>query len=708
MEIDFNDSPISHNDEDLYNVIPFVKVISSSISKINNPIGTTIALTGAWGSGKSSILNLLIEDIRKNKSNITVFDFKPWWYRGDDELIHGFLQELSLSLGSVYGKKAKKILKSISKRLLPMKSLIVSGLQFTPLFWLAGFLESIITFFEKITTKDKPLDALFKELEDLLKANNKRILVVIDDLDRLSPDEALAMFRLVKSVGRLPNVIYLLAYDKELSEKIVTEKYPAEGAHYLEKIIQAEFNIPLPNEVDLQVALFNSVVNICSISSDEANPQFMNIFHDILCPLMTTPRKINRFINVISITWPAIKGEVNAADYLGMEAMRLYLPKVHKKIRSNRVYLCGLAYKDDREEKSRVIEDIISEFSDKEKEWLKNALKRIFPKLENATYDSGYHNAWISEKRICNEIYFDIYFRLSLGDDNLSVEQVNKLIENADNTNYIKNVFKDAKKNMRRSGKSMVPVYLDALEINANKIEKDKVKVLITTLFEIFDDVDLSDDDVNSFGKYTNTRFRYHWLIRALTRDRFSIVERTQIYMNAIKFASLGWIVEFVSSAVDGYRENKNGHQTSIDDCLVAEDSLPEFKAIALKSIESAAKDGSLIHHKDVITILYRWINYNDNNPGVVKTWTEKLFNEPSSMASLARGMISISFSMTAGDRVAQKSDRINVKQDTEVIDFPLFIQKLNELLAANKFSVADAHTVNRFLTAASKMNDDH
>ncbi|MEO3413051.1 P-loop NTPase fold protein [Roseovarius sp. CAU 1744] len=75
--------------------------------------------------------------------------------------------------------------------------------------------------------------------------------MVIDDLDRLSPEEALVIFRLVKSVGRLPNVMYLLAYDRETTEQAVARRFPPEGAHHLEKIIQAGFELPQPDQSHL-------------------------------------------------------------------------------------------------------------------------------------------------------------------------------------------------------------------------------------------------------------------------------------------------------------------------------------------------------------------------------------------------------------------------------------------------------------------------
>jgi predicted KAP-like P-loop ATPase len=97
-------------------------------------------------------------------------------------------------------------------------------------------------------------EKLHAELTRVLYEQKKRFLIVIDDIDRLAPEEALLMFRLVKSIGRLPNVIYLLVFDRHLAEAIVAERYPSEGAHYLEKIIQAGFDMthqPRSSTVDL-------------------------------------------------------------------------------------------------------------------------------------------------------------------------------------------------------------------------------------------------------------------------------------------------------------------------------------------------------------------------------------------------------------------------------------------------------------------------
>jgi predicted KAP-like P-loop ATPase len=170
------------------------------------------------------------------------------------------------------------------------------------------------------------VEKLHAELTEALNEQNKRFLIVIDDVDRLAPDEALLIFRLVKSIVRLPNVIYLLAFDRQLSESIVKEKYPSEGPHYLEKIIQAWFDVPQPRHADLCQELLQQIGAICGSPEAEDIVRFMNVFYDVVAPEIKTPRDLIRLTNAISVTWPAIGGEVDRADFIGLETPRSVAP----------------------------------------------------------------------------------------------------------------------------------------------------------------------------------------------------------------------------------------------------------------------------------------------------------------------------------------------------------------------------------------------
>ena len=107
----FNDSPIETPDDDRYGITPFAQALAKSILNIQGPIGTTIALHGAWGSGKSSAVNLIRTELEKaDDEALVVTDFKCWWYRGEEALALAFLQNLNSILRDKLGDKVKDLI----------------------------------------------------------------------------------------------------------------------------------------------------------------------------------------------------------------------------------------------------------------------------------------------------------------------------------------------------------------------------------------------------------------------------------------------------------------------------------------------------------------------------------------------------------------------------------------------------------------------
>jgi KAP family P-loop domain len=104
------------------------------------------------------------------------------------------------------------------------------------------------------------------------------------------PDEALAVFRLVKSVGQLQNILYVLVFDRVLAEKVVSEHFPSEGPHYLEKIVQAAFELPMPEKTELRNYLLTKLSAIVLHRSETTPVHLMNLFYSVVLPEMHTPR----------------------------------------------------------------------------------------------------------------------------------------------------------------------------------------------------------------------------------------------------------------------------------------------------------------------------------------------------------------------------------------------------------------------------------
>ena len=409
--------------------------------------------------------------------------------------------------------------------------------------WLSGLIQ-----------QDDTVEKLHIELAEALAEQQKRFLIVIDDIDRLSPEEAILIFRLVKSVGRLPNVIYLLVFDPLLAEAIVAEKYPTEGPHYLEKIIQAAFDIPEPRKDDLRHELLEQLDDICGTPDRDAVVRFMNVFYDVVSPEIGTPRDLVRLTNSLSVTWPAVGNEVDRSDFIGLEVLRLMRPSVYRALRSNKERLTVIGgpqsrwSKDQRAEFDRAL---LGTADVHNQEHLRRALMRLFPPLaavwSNIVYGDHSRPEWSRQRRVCASDHFDCYFRFTLADDVLPKDEIDRLVSRAFDQDFITNSLRESLTVKRSSGATKAALILDELNLHADKIANDAIEPLLAALFRMGDELDVPSDAAKAFSVGDN-RLRIYWLLRRLTLERFDLAKRSAILKATCETAALAWMVDFASS----------------------------------------------------------------------------------------------------------------------------------------------------------------
>ena len=498
--------------------------------------------------------------------------------------------------------------------------------------------------------------------------------------------------------------MYLLVFDRSLADKAVAEKYPSEGPHFLEKIIQAGFELPAPLKSDLNKAILASVEEICGPINESQIRRIMNNFYDVVVPYITTPRHVVRFRNAISVTWPAIANDVSLADFIALEALRLYEPKLFQAIRVNKTRVCGVRQRDGRDSKEDArFNRFITGIDEQRHDTVKLALQRLFPRLELLSYESEFIHEWDAERRVCVEKHFDTYFRLSLGEETLSTALISELIDRADDRDFVQSVMREATRVTRKNGSSMIPVYLDALTTHAPRIQKQKVKPLIIALSEIHDEIDLDCDRERGFGGIANTTLRFHWLIRRLTADRFSIDERTDLYIEATRVSQLGWLVDFTASAKSHYR---GGSKRQEKDCLITETAIPQLIEQALTSIRAAAENTSLLYHPDLINILYRWRDFLGDSSAAVRAWTDSLMQNEKALVTLADRLTRESWSLNISmfnlpsDRVSIPTIQVQIDDDIEILDAQAFRRGLERIRDEEKLDEGSIATVTTFLEA--------
>ncbi|MGA9100279.1 MAG: P-loop NTPase fold protein, partial [Methanotrichaceae archaeon] len=253
-----DDNPLSDPTYDPLGSAPFSRLIAQSISRIHPKNGIVIAINGPWGSGKSTVLNFVLHYLQNDFAdpNVEVIRFNPWWFPGREDLTHLLISLIRIRLGDKGHEDLKNRLADLSE--LVSKIPIVPGIE-------AG------EFIAKKLRDQPDLVSLKDRIDELLRSSGKRILVIIDDIDRLTPEEICDLFRTVKAAGNFPNVIYLLAFDTGIVVKsLERELIPHEaGKDYLEKIVQVPFSLPLPDKIALRDLLTGKLNEIIAGTKEE-------------------------------------------------------------------------------------------------------------------------------------------------------------------------------------------------------------------------------------------------------------------------------------------------------------------------------------------------------------------------------------------------------------------------------------------------------
>ncbi|MBN7744715.1 hypothetical protein JYA35_19230 [Bacillus velezensis] len=241
--------PLTDIDQDKLNFSELSKEIADFINVFPSDIPFSLSINGTWGSGKSTMLNFIERNLNQEKCNI--IRFNPWLITNREDLILAVFEEINNQIENTYAK-AKEKLKSYSLKFIPtfLKGItyyesMKHGLEASTSEFIANGVSEVSS--GLIGGFDKPLSVQKKELETELKKvlseQNKKIVVFIDELDRLFPDEIITVFQMIKAILDLPGILFVVAMDGEVVKNALIDKGIQNPVNYLEKIFQKNYNL---------------------------------------------------------------------------------------------------------------------------------------------------------------------------------------------------------------------------------------------------------------------------------------------------------------------------------------------------------------------------------------------------------------------------------------------------------------------------------
>lgn len=497
-----NDNAINKKINDKLNRVKYVEQLSSKILNYNNKESLVIGLSGQWGSGKTSILKMIIETINETSINdFILIEFNPWYFSNQKELIDEFFKVMinALSNNNKITDKLKKtklinLIKKYSSSLVDNINEQISikdKVTLKKLIKTAPRLQKDVkNAIEIYTSLNADILELKEDINKYINENEVKILFIIDDIDRLSDIEVEQIFKLVKLVADFNKTIYLLTYDKKVVSDSLDKTQHEKGYEYLEKIVQIPLDIPKISKNDLFTILFKKVQ---LINEDFDEKTFRNMYYGLLEKIFNNLREVKRFCNVLNFNYSNLENEVNFIDFFYLTIIQVFSPDTYEKLFSYKDFLLEIndisippKSKEDIEfEKTDIIENIISNKKENNINKIFNSIIRLlFPQLGLNTED--YLNGiWNNNLKICTYEHFDKYFEMNIPDKDITNEEFEKII-------YSSNNYSEFELKLEKiDNENKISIFLNrflgySYERNLN-LELINIKNIIKSFFELGD-----------------------------------------------------------------------------------------------------------------------------------------------------------------------------------------------------------------------------
>lgn len=595
------DRPINKSEEDLLGRAFFSKNLVEEIYKYNVSDGLVIGLFGKWGAGKTSIINMAREEIEKrpknNENKPIIMDFSPWNYSDKNDLITLFFQSLKRKLGLEGNEKLKKDVGEALSNYVD----VLDALSFVPLVGpgLATWLKAVAKGKGNNLMKTPDLNTEKENLEKKLRDSKQKIIIVIDDIDRLTNPQIRDIFQLVKQVANFPNIIYILSMDRDVVSRALEEVHKIDGNQYLEKIIQLPFEIPESNKSKINSIFISKWEKITKGNSFDPSWHKSNvkiILTYCIEPYINTLRDVNRVINTFDFRYGMLYEEILYEDMMAITTIEVLEPKLYKWIYNNKYLLCrGLNNQlrisgDSHYHRKERTDEFTRMNIDPEKAI--RCISVLFPKFaeyvgENVIPLYNYFDT-IENKRVAKEDKFDLYFAPDLDDINLSERTINQFIYKDD-----LNDLKDTINKQNKQGN--IKFFINDIRSKIDEIPYERIGIIASALLcierEINDDIDIYANQ-SSFSIYEMIIDCAYDIIKNFetSDERFNFIKKMIEDMS--KFG-LGWIACIINKIESPYGSSE-GKSKNKGEKIITIEELKVLKQLYLKQIRDKAYSDSI------------------------------------------------------------------------------------------------------------------
>lgn len=494
------DTPIKAREQDLIGRIPFTERLADILKSSAGPESLVIGLYGPWGSGKTSVINLVENALSRKdddgKADVSVVRFEPWNYLSAEQLLAQFLKEVGGALDkdahgrrTLFSKlrgKRPEVLNAFAEysEALMITAGAAASSAGAPLAGVAvpAFGNRLASKMKKSADRVASVSAKKQRLEEELLKFDGRVVVIIDDIDRLPNDQVRMVFQLVASLAKLPKINYLLSFDEEVVTRALSEVQKCDGAEYLEKVVQVPVRLPSISSGDLERILLkdiNAIFKAFAYRREDLDDKRWNgVCLTFLYNRFFTIREVRRFTNALKAKLSILPRFCCFEDVVALTVLELKVPKLVDSVRAHKDLLCGTIgsslYMNSMDPKDNLA-NLEKQFSgiapNSEAKWAVEAVCRLFPQVANKT---GMSHCISYSRESLNAIWradsFDLYFDSNMR-DGIDVHEVQDALNVSDGEVLLEDLHRHAEAG------SMID-FVSAMRARVSTLEEGRAEIV--------------------------------------------------------------------------------------------------------------------------------------------------------------------------------------------------------------------------------------
>jgi predicted KAP-like P-loop ATPase len=744
------DRPVERPEDDRLGFAPIARHLAKAISDLPATEGFVFGIEGKWGSGKTTLINLTIAELTTNdEAKPEMVSFAPWLVGTRDGLLQALFDELAaaaikidpidtaLSASSFVQRwtrtlydshwklrQKEKLRNALAGKLKTFGNVVGSFGKVASIAAAAGMPMSGVVAGAAARTSETANQFLTNasvtkrksELVNALKVLSRRIVVFIDDLDRLEPRDVSEILRLIRAVADFPNVIYVLSYDPEVVAHALSKSLGLDsGETFLEKMVQVSFQVPRPEEFDLRRWFWSEVEKLFDFELGEAGEKRKPLEQRLSKTIdvqggryLQTARDVVRVLNALRLRGLPVRELVDIPDMVWLQLVRIGNPKLYKWTEE---YLTGVAAvsqgasmtEGGKRSMAKRIEQLVAEGDDPGGFFLDIA--EYVPGLDAGLdgserhlfklNDSSMHRI-ISEKRLGSPEHYRYYFAFSLPAGSLADAQVEAFIELAETKPAdALDMFRALVREVRPQGGTKADVLIDRLVIWSNRVHKEAIPGIFTTFAKTMDEI-AQTTPAGDFGEH------YAWrtaksAVKLLLKRTAGELRAKCLSILFERGGALGWLTDILRTEI--FSQGFYGdHPDPVGDRTLSVEEFHDVLNIMLNRYRET-RPAELMQVPQFLSLLYAW--KQGGGDGEVEKWVSAQTARNAGLLSFLSRVRSWRASSGAGIQYPLK------RRDLEnFLDFDAALKRLETISSSTEASEPDRRLAHELLIAAKQDRD--